>query len=1122
MIKKIIGNLILLSMILVAQNANIHHSLNVKIVPEKSSIEVIDEMIIKPEILNEKFVFTLNSSLSVNIITPNLKLELTKKEFLADDIGMDRDDAEKQSSLLLNEYTISGFDQKKDLNIKMNYSGIIDSPIEQSEENYQRGFSESPGIISDIGIYLAGSTYWIPTIEDEMVTFTLETSLPPLWRTVSQGKRTEDKIEDQSHTDIWESNSPQEEVFLIAAKFNEYKYSVGSVDAFAFLRTPDEALANKYLETTAQYLEMYRKLVGPFPYTKFALVENFWETGYGMPSFTLLGEKIIRFPFILHSSYPHELLHNWWGNSVYVDFETGNWCEGLTAYMADHLIKEQRGQAEEYRRSTVQKFTDFVNETNDFPLSKFLSRTDGPSEAIGYGKALMMFHMLRLKVGDENFTRAFQSFNRTNKFKKASYKDIQTAFEEATKQDLSWFFNQWISRTGAPELLLNNVTVSESGEDFELKFELEQVQKGDSFIIDVPIIIIDEEGAHPKNLYLDQKSAKFSLKTKSRPLKLMIDPQFDIMRKLDSREIPPAFTKAYGAKKSLLVLPIKSDSYFPEYQEFVNGWIKGKEDNYEIVNESEISELPVDKTVWIIGEKNQHLSKISSSLNNYGFSIQADSILVNKKNYSTTNNSFFTAVNNPQNIEEVILFLSIGNKESVPGLLRKLPHYGKYSFLAFEGDEPTNIEKGQWPVLDSPLMKNLTEAAKDLNPTFEKREALATLAPAFSSTRMMEHISYLASEEMKGRELGSLEIDKAAEYIVNKFEEYGLLPGSDDGTFYQSFEKAFHGKGNLSVKNIIGIIPGVNPDLKEAVVISAHYDHLGLGWPDARKGNEGKIHFGADDNASGVSVLLELAKSLGDSFKPGRTVIFVAFSGEEAGLIGSKYFVDNYKKYPSNQILANLNFDTVGRLFQNKMMILNGNTAREWKFIFMGTEYTTGIPSEIITQDLDASDQVSFIEKGIPAIQFFSGPNEDYHKPSDTFDKIDSDGLVKFATVGKEVLQYLADRTEQMNFTGTVNTKKQSGKSNNANQGRKVSTGTMPDFAYSGEGVKVGAVSEDSPGAKAGLLKGDIIKKLGGKEIKNLKDYSNLLKEHSPGDVINLEIDRNGELLNISLELTER
>lgn len=128
---------------------------------------------------------------------------------------------------------------------------------------------------------------------------------------------------------------------------------------------------------------MYSKLIGPYPYKKFALVENFWETGYGMPSFTLLGPKIIRFPFILHSSYPHEILHNWWANGVFVDLNAGNWNEGLTAYLSDHLVKEQRNQGVEYRRTTLQKYTDYVAKSKDFPIMEFRSRHSSATEAVG-------------------------------------------------------------------------------------------------------------------------------------------------------------------------------------------------------------------------------------------------------------------------------------------------------------------------------------------------------------------------------------------------------------------------------------------------------------------------------------------------------------------------------------------------------------------------------------------------------------------------------------------------------------------------------------------------------------------------------------------------------------------
>ncbi len=351
-----------------------------------------------------------------------------------------------------------------------------------------------------------------------------------------------------------------------------------------------------------------------------------------------------------------------------------------------------------------------------------------------------------------------------------------------------------------------------------------------------------------------------------------------------------------------------------------------------------------------------------------------------------------------------------------------------------------------------------------------------------------------------------------------------MKPGSDAGTYYQEWTQDVLDKKNVKLKNVIGLIPGTNPDLSEAVVISAHYDHLGFGWPDVRKGNDGKIHNGADDNASGIAVMLELAKTLGKTHKPARTIIFIAFTAEEAGLVGSRYFANNYKKYPISEILANLNIDTVGRLFGNNLMVLNSNTAREWKFIFMGTDFTTGVGSDLITQDLDASDQTAFIEKGVPGVQlFYTGIDSDYHKPEDDADKIDADGLVKVATVAREILEYLAEREELMAFTGKAISAKPTMPQMDKKSGeRKAATGLMPDFVFSGAGVKIAAVSDDSPANKADLMKGDVIIAFDGKPVKNLKDYSNYLKEHQPGDTVTFTIDRNGEKKEVNITLSER
>ena len=553
-------------------------------------------------------------------------------------------------------------------------------------------------------------------------------------------------------------------------------------------------------------------------------------------------------------------------------------------------------------------------------------------------------------------------------------------------------------------------------------------------------------------------------------------------------------------------------------------WIKGKEDKFTVSSQDNIDILPIDKAVMLLGSDNKFVSIVNNAIKEYGSELLKDSVRYGKREIAYDDNSFFISIVNPNNMKAVVTLLSIGNSDAVNGLNRKLPHYGKYSYLAFSGSEPSNIAKGQWSINNSPLVSNLDPLANDVEVKLENRQALATLAPVFSADRMMEAVEYLASDDLKGRGLGSPEIEEAADFIAKKFEEYGLQAGSDDGTYYQQWTQDVLDKKNVKLKNVVGIIPGTNPDLKEAVVISAHYDHLGYGWPDVRKGNEGKIHNGADDNASGIAVMLELAKTLGKTHKPARTIIFIAFTAEEAGLVGSRYFINNYKKFPIHKILANLNIDTVGRLFDNKLMVLNSNTAREWKFIFMGTDFTTGVASDLITQDLDASDQMVFIENGVPGVQlFYAGVGSDYHKPEDDADKIDADGLVKVATVAREILEYLADREELMTFTGkTISGRSNMPKIDNKSGERKAATGLMPDFVFSGEGVKIAGVSDDSPAAKAGLVKGDVIIAFDSISVKNLKDYSKYLKEHQPGDAVSFTIDRKSEKIEVYLILSER
>lgn len=1119
LMRKLLSSLavLVLSNSIFAQDVVFHHELEVSLNPATSQLVVNDTITIPESADLSSLTFSLHDGLSPQSLTKGITIEQTKNATSTTDKGMDQEDY--SSVIHSNHYRIVTDKDSTLKTLTLSYAGEINHPVKQSNQEYARGFSQSPGLIDPQGVYLSGSTNWIPSFDEEYVTYKLTVRSPMGWRSVSQGKRTGFAEENGRQVDTWEVDTPTEEIFVIAAEFIEYEYAMGNVKAMAFLREKDDGLANKYLETTAQYMEMYRDLVGPYPYSKFALVENFWETGYGMPSFTLLGPQIIRFPFILHSSYPHELLHNWWGNGVFVDFETGNWCEGLTAYMADHLIAEQRGTGADYRRATLQGYTDYVTGENEFPLKDFRSRTNASSSSIGYGKTAMMWDMLREDVGDENFKRAFQKFYRENKFRRASFDDIRLAFEDISGKDLQAFFDQWINQVGAPELSVKDIQVVNTQGHFTLKLELAQIQAGNAYDLSVPVVIYTADKAERKIVAMNAQQQGYTFAFDSKPLRLEIDPRFNLMRRLDYREIPPSLSKMFGAKKTLMILPSKADpAELAKYEQLSSIWKGDRGDEFEVKLDSEIKELPADRSIWVLGWNNLWQAAIETGLKPYDAGFDQTVVRFGTSSHEVSENSFVIALRHPGNPDLALTMLTVHDAEAVAGLARKLPHYGKYSYLGFSGTEPTNSVKGQWPAVDSPLGKDLADYSQAL-PQLEKRPALAMLTPVFNAARMEKDVQILAADSMLGRGIGTAGLQAAAEYIAKQFREAGLEPAGDDDSYFQPFKVTGEDGAQMDVTNVVAVIRGTNPDWKEeSVVLSAHYDHLGLGWPDARAGNKGKIHNGADDNASGVAVMLELARTLGKTMKPARSVVFVAFTAEEAGLLGARHYVKNMQTYPVAKVIGNLNVDTVGRLGDNKLLVLGSTSANEWKFIFMGASFVTGVQTEMPTQDIDSSDQVAFIEAGVPAVQFFSGASPDYHQPTDTMEKLDINGLVKVAAIVREGVEYLAKRPEPMAFKGS--TKKADSKPTAGE--RRVSTGLMPDFAFSGKGVAIGAVGDDTPAKTAGLVKGDVITAINGTKVENLRSYSDMLKKFTPGDVIDVTFIREGEEQSVELTLKAR
>jgi hypothetical protein len=1012
--------------------------------------------------------------------------------------------------------------------LRIEYEGPFYYPLTDPREEYTRGFRETAGIVGPEGVYLSGSGFWYPQLGKDLVEFTLSAKAPEGWHLLSQGNGTS---RDAGGVARWDSGGPMDEIYLVGGPLHLYRDSAGAVEALAYLRQKDDGLAAKYLGATAQYVEMYRGLIGPYPYRKFALVENFWETGYGMPTFTLLGPQIIRFPFILHSSYPHEILHNWWGNSVFVDYDSGNWCEGLTAYLADHLVQEQRGKGDEYRRATLQKYRDYVKAGRDFPLAEFRSRHSAATEAVGYGKTLMGFHMLRRRLGDEAFTRTLARFYREHRGKRASFRDLQKTAEAVAGTSLAPFFDAWITRAGAPALEVRVADVSPAAGGFEVKGVLRQVQGGEPFAVDVPVVVQTARGAVSETVRLDGPETAFTIRTTEPPLVLHADAQFDVFRRLDPRETPPSIGQIFGEPRILAVLPKDAAPDEVEaYRALVEGW---RSDSHapEVRTDAEITALPADRSVWLLGRRNRFAPEVFRS----GSALQLSEaeMTVDGEKMPLARHSAVLVARHPASVEKAVGWIFADPKAAFPGLGRKLPHYGKYSYLGFEGEEPTNVVKGQWQDSDSPLRVDLRAAASRTAAVpalaLPARKALAELPPVFSQKALLDHVSVLASADFEGRGLGSKGLEKAAQYVADAFRSAGLTPGGESGTFFQRFRVESGPSGTpVEAVNVIGYIPGTKEDWKEqSALLTAHYDHLGRGWPDVHKGDEGKVHPGADDNASGVAVMLELARAIAGGEKPKRAIVFVAFAGEEAKLAGSRHYVEHPLPFPLEKMMGVVNLDTVGRLSDQKLSVIGTGTASEWQHIFRGAGFVTGVESRNISESITSSDQTSFIAKGVPAVQIFTVAHGDYHRPGDTAEKIDGAGLVKVATFVKEAVVYLGERPEPLTNTIPKAAPPAAAASASAAPAaaapaRRVSFGTVPDFAFSGPGVRVDGTVAGSPAEKAGLRAGDVILGIGDRPVASLQAFSDALKTLAPGQTVSVTLKRGDQEIKVPVTVVER
>jgi aminopeptidase N len=377
---------------------------------------------------------------------------------------------------------------------------------------------------------------WYPQ-PDLLVEYALSVTLPKNFIATSEAEEITVGEHAQTKTFSFQFKHPLDTLHVAASTryvFKKDSYNNIAIETYFF--EEDAQLADTYIDHTKKYLKMYETMLTPYPYDRFAIVENIFAFGDSMPTYILLGSRVVHLPYTVKTSLGHGILHEWFGKSVYVDFAHGNWAEGITTYLADYHYATLQGKDRDYRKQFMVDHDAYVNWKNAIPISDFRDRHDKAQSAIGYGKTAMVFHSLRKRYGDKTFFTALREFIQQNTFRKASWHDIQRGFETVTGEKLYRFFRHWLTRRDIPELRAEDGELRVANGRLELNLTL--LQRIEAYPLRIPITLYTESSKSQRIVEMKDPKESISLILDEPPTKVVIDENYDLMRHLAPEEIP--------------------------------------------------------------------------------------------------------------------------------------------------------------------------------------------------------------------------------------------------------------------------------------------------------------------------------------------------------------------------------------------------------------------------------------------------------------------------------------------------------------------------------------------------------------------------------------------------------
>lgn len=562
--------------------------------------------------------------------------------------------------------------------IVIHWKGSL-SPLD-TRIDHQQTLGRPIAVSGESGTFLPDASVWYPRVVDTLVQYQLRLRLPAGQRGLVAGKLLEESDTEQGYSAAFEFPFAAEGIDLIAgpyrvATLTHHNIKQRPIQLRTYFHEEIKQLSQDYLMATKRYLDLYENWIGEYPFSEFSVVSSPTPTGFGMPTMTYLGVNVLQLPFIRDTSLGHEVLHNWWGNGVYPDYRSGNWSEGLTTFMADYTYKEQESDAaaREMRLGWLRDFA-ALQPGQDEPLIAFTSRTHGASKIVGYNKAAMLFLMLRDQLGESIFQLSLQGLWSTRRFKVTSWQNVQKMFEMISGRPLEPFFDQWLNRKGAPALTVTDAKRTAAGAGHELTLTLQQ--SAPAYQLRVPVHVESQQGRQTHVLDFREETQTFQLALPEQPNSVMLDPDMRLFRHLQPGEAPPIL-------REIMVNPHTQTILLPTQTELRNMAdtlaSKLQEQKPRIKTTSEpltsspvlVIGLQTEVDAWLA---KQSLPDMPEAVRQKG-SARVWTI-------ARTDGAS-------------IAIVAARDIAALEALVRPLPHYGRQSYLVFEGRQA--IVKGIWP-----------------------------------------------------------------------------------------------------------------------------------------------------------------------------------------------------------------------------------------------------------------------------------------------------------------------------------------------------------------------------------------------------------------------------------------